>query len=129
VRDLVRAKDERAPGLISVEPTTPVRMALSALSSHGVSQLPVLLDGECVGSVAEERLMARVIEAPGLLDKPVEAIMDPPFPVVDAHVSLEEATRLLSRANAACLVKGEAGLGGIITRYDVVRALATGGLR
>ncbi len=129
VQDLVRAKENGTPTLISVEPTTSVRMALSTLSSHGISQLPVLRDGECVGSVSEERLMARVIEFPTLLDRPVEAIMDSPFPVVDRHLDLEEATRLLSRSNAACLVRGNGGLTGIVTRYDVVRALAMGGDR
>ena len=73
--------------------------------------------------------MARVIEFPTLLDRPVEAIMDSPFPVVDRHLDLEEATRLLSRSNAACLVRGNGGLTGIVTRYDVVRSLAMGGDR
>ena len=41
VQDLVRAKENGTPTLISVEPTTSVRMALSTLSSHGISQLPV----------------------------------------------------------------------------------------
>ena len=127
VQDLMRAKGQGTPAkLISAEPSTSVRMALSTLSSHGVSQLPVLLDGECVGSVSEERLMARVIESPALLDKPVESVMDGPYPVVDTHLDLEEATRLLTRSNAACLVKTDGGLTGIVTRYDVVRSLALG---
>jgi cystathionine beta-synthase len=76
--------------------------------------------------VSEERLMARVIENPALLDKPIEAVMDGPYPVVDAHIDLEEATRLLTRSNAACLVKSDGGLSGIVTRYDVVRSLTLG---
>ena len=129
VPDLVRAKEEPTSGLISVEPATSVRMALSTLSSHGVSQLPVLKSGECVGSVSEEKLMAGVIESPALLDKPVEGVMDGPYPVVDGHIDLDEATRLLSRSNAAFLVRSNGGgLSGIVTRYDVVRAL-TGAAR
>ena len=126
VQDLVRAKGDHAPALISVEPTTSVRVALSSLSSHGVSQLPVLREGECVGSISEEKLMARVIESPDLLDRSVEALMESPYPVVDGHLDLDEATRLLSRSNAACLVRGNGRLSGIVTRYDVVRALALG---
>ena len=49
--------------------------------------------------------------------------------VRDGTVDHEEATRLLSRSNAACLVRGDGGLKGIVTRYDVVRALARGGSR
>jgi cystathionine beta-synthase len=127
VDDLVRAKENGTPSLISIEPATSVRMALSAISSHGISQLPVLRDGECVGSISEERLMARVIESPELLDRPVETVMESPYPVVDGHVDLEEVTRLLSHANSACLVRKNGGLSGIVTRFDVVRSMASGG--
>jgi cystathionine beta-synthase len=127
VDDLVRAKENGTPPLISIEPATSVRMALSTISSHGISQLPVLREGECVGSISEERLMARVIESPELLDRPVETVMDSPYPVVDSHVDLEEVTRLLTRTNAACLVRRNGGLSGIVTRFDVVRSLTSGG--
>jgi len=123
VRELLRRKDRGLPGLIAVQPSTPVRMALSTITTHEVSQLPVLLDGECVGSVSEGDLMAEVIADPTLLDRPVEAVMVAPFPVVDSDASAEEATRLLSRQNAAVLVRDEGRIGGIVTRYDVVRSL------
>ncbi|HEX9885993.1 MAG TPA: pyridoxal-phosphate dependent enzyme, partial [Longimicrobiales bacterium] len=128
VGELARSKPEAAPLLISVGPNTSVRMALSSITTHDVSQVPVLKDGECVGSVIETDLMARVIEDPGLLERPVETVMGPPFPVVDAHVDAEEVTRLLARENAACLVRDGGELAGIVTRYDVVRTLTQGGL-
>jgi cystathionine beta-synthase len=123
VYDLVRTKASDAPELISVNPTTPIRVALSAITSYDVSQIPVVLDGECVGSVAEGDLMATVIEDPGLLDRPVESVMEAPYPVVDSHVAAEEATRLLTRKNAAVLVREDGRLRGILTRYDVVQSL------
>jgi cystathionine beta-synthase len=123
VADLLAAKEEGGPPLLTVEPTTPVRMALSTLTTHDISQLPVVRDGECVGSLAESDLMGRVIEDPTLLDRPVEAVMDPPYPVVDGHLDMERATRLLNRKNAACLVREDGRLAGILTRYDVVRTL------
>ena len=49
--------------------------------------------------------------------------MDAPYPVLDGHVDAEEVTGLLQRGNAACLVRDGGELSGIITRYDVVRAL------
>jgi cystathionine beta-synthase len=121
VAELVAAKDADAPALLTVEPTTSVRIALSTLTTHDVSQLPVVKDGECIGSVSESELMGRVIENPSLLDRPVEAVMEPPYPVVDGHLDVEQATRLLSRKNAACLVRENGRLTGIVTRYDVVR--------
>ncbi len=123
VHDLLGAKDRGLPPLVAVAPSTPVRMALSTLSTHEVSQLPVMLDGECVGSVSEGELMAEVLADPGLLDRPVESVMEPPFPVVDSHVAAEDATRLMGRRSPAVLVREGGSIRGILTRYDVVRTL------
>jgi CBS domain-containing protein len=98
-------------------------MALSTNTAHDIGQLPVVIEDECVGSITETRLMARVIDDPGLLDKPVEAVMGPPFPVLDGHVDSEEVVQLMKRGNAACLVRDHGRLTGIVTRYDVVRVL------
>lgn len=122
VADMLRSKDGRG-GVVSVAPTTTVRMALSTITAHNIGQLPVILDGGCVGSVEESRIMSRVIEDPAILDGPVESLMGAPYPVVDAHVDADEATRLLQRGNDACLVREAGVLTGIITRYDVVRTL------
>jgi cystathionine beta-synthase len=88
-----------------------------------VSQLPVILDGESMGSLTESELMASVIEDPELLDRPVEAIMDASFPIVDSHMDAESAAGLLTRKNPAVLVREGGELQGILTRYDVVRNL------
>jgi cystathionine beta-synthase len=122
-KDLVAAKSDGGGSLITVEPTTPVRIALSTITAHDIGQLPVVFNGSCVGAVTENRLMAQIIEDPTLLDKPVEAVMGAPFPVVDGGLDSEEVRQLLTRGNAACLVTEDGALSGIITRYDVVRAL------
>ena len=125
VREAFQAKESRVADLITVEPTTSVRMALSAITAHDIGQLPVLRAGECVGSITETKLMAQVIEDPGLLDKPIESVMGAPFPVLDGYVDSQEIRPLLTRDNTACLVRDNGDLIGIITRYDVVRALTT----
>jgi len=123
VAELLGAEDRRVAKLISVAPSTPIRMALSAITAHDIGQLPVVLEDECVGSLTETRLMALVIDEPALLDKPVESVMGPPFPVLDAHLDSDEVKQLMKRGNAACLVREEGRLTGIVTRYDVVRVL------
>lgn len=112
------------PALVSVQPTTPVRMALSALATHDISQLPVLRGGECVGSVQEGELLGRVLEDPSILSHPVEAVMGPPFPVVAEGLPVEDLTRLLGRGNPAVLVRRGDAMIGILTRYDVVKTLS-----
>lgn len=123
LHDMIASKEKELPELIGVQPTTPVRVALSTLASNNVSQLPVILDGECVGSVTEAELLISVIEDPELLALPVESVMDAPFPVVDRHMNAESAIDLLTRKNPAVLVSEGGVLQGILTRYDVVRNL------
>ena len=123
VLDAIGQKDSRVGTLVTVEPTTPVRMALSAITAHDIGQLPVVRDGTCIGSINESQLMTQIIEDPGVLDKPVDTIMGAPYPVLEAHVDSDEIRPLLTRDNAACLVRQGDELIGIVTRYDVVRAL------
>ena len=127
VQHLVGEKDRDLPELVTVQPTTPVRVALSTLTSYNVSQLPVILDRECVGSLHDGELMSSVIEDPQLLDRPVESIMDTPFPVVDSHMDAERAAQLLTRTNSAVLVRDKGEISGILTRYDVIRDLTGAG--
>lgn len=109
--------------LMASTPTTSVQMSLSTMSTHGVSQLPVLHEDNCVGSVTEADLMAAVLSDPSALDRSVETIMSAPFPVVDGGVDEDEVTRLLTHSTAAVLIRNNGKIDGIITRYDVVRAL------
>lgn len=122
VVEMVAAKDGEG-GVITVEPSTSVRTALSTITAHDIGQLPVVEDGECVGALGESELMAKVIDDPEVLDRTVESVMGGPYPVLDGHLDAEEVTRLLQRGNAACLVRESGRITGIVTRYDVVRAL------
>lgn len=120
--DLVAGKDGEGESLISVTPSSPVRQALAVITGHDIGQLPIVEDGTSVGSVTETRLMTQIMENPDLLDEPISSVMAAPFPVVEGHLDLDEVRNLLTRDNAL-LVVDDGQLTGIITRYDVVRAL------
>src|SRR5690606_3200119 len=70
VRQVLHGKEGGAGSVVSVEPSTPVRLALSAITAHDIGQLPVIQAGECVGSVTEGALMSAVIADPAILDRP-----------------------------------------------------------
>jgi cystathionine beta-synthase len=89
--------------------------------------LYVLENENDVGAVSEQALMARALEDPTALDRPVRELMDAPFPVVDGEWSVERLTELLSRETPAALVRSGGRLAGIVTRYDLLHQLA--GLR
>ncbi|CAN5776663.1 cystathionine beta-synthase [soil metagenome] len=125
---MVEMKDLGAPGeIVSVLPDTLVRRALALITEHNISQLPVVVDGDCIGHISEPNLMAHVLENPAALDHPIQEMMDAPLPVVDSHLDLQAVTRLLTRQNPAVLIRRDGTLSGIITRYDVLRYMTGGG--
>jgi cystathionine beta-synthase len=124
VAALLEARNSGAPPLISVAPIATVRQALNLMSTYNVSQLPVLDGGDGVGAVSEQMLMARALEDPATLDRPVQDVMDAPFPVVDIDLPVERLTSLLSRETPAALVRRAGKIAGIVTRYDVLHQLA-----
>ncbi len=118
----------RIPSLIAIEPTTLVREALGLIEENNVSQLPVLVEGKCVGCVSEATLMARLLEDPDLVETPVEPLMEEPLPVVDAQTDFETVTRKLIGGQPAVIVRRNGEPAGIITRFDVVHYLTGLGL-
>jgi cystathionine beta-synthase len=122
--ELVAAKSDDAPSLVTVAPSATVRQALNLMSTYNVSQLPVFDGNENLGCVADSTLMARSIAESGTLTRSVREVMEEPFPVIDADTPLEHLTTLLSRETPAALVRDNGQLLGIVTRYDVLHQVA-----
>jgi cystathionine beta-synthase len=122
--DLLDHKGEGAPEtLVSAAPGQLVRQALGLMRLHDVSQLPVLENGECVGSVTEYALTQRGLESSRFLDAVVGEVMDEAFPVVDAGQHVESVQKLLSKATPAVLVRRSGAIEGIVTRSDMLAYL------
>lgn len=110
--------------LISIDPVTTVRKALDLLSEHNVSQLPVIDNGQPVGSVEESELMSSVLGNPALFDAPVSSLMEAVFPVVHIEESINQAITLLSKKHPAVLVLDDGKIVGIVTRFDVIEYMS-----
>jgi cystathionine beta-synthase len=105
--------------LVSVLPADTVAEALARMDEMGVTQLPVIEEGRSVGSVRENRVLAKVVRNRELLDAKVNEVMEASFPIVDVDASSEEVSRRL-RTSAAVLVEEYGRIVGIITRHDVL---------
>lgn len=99
--------------VVHVTPDETVDDAAATLKENDYSQLPVITDGRCVGSVTSTALVA----APP--DDPVSAHMDAPFPTVPADVGTASVGELLQAADAV-LVQGENSINGIVTASDLI---------
>lgn len=123
VEQLLQHRAANAPALVSVAPAAAVRQALTLMSTWGVSQIPILEAGQCVGSLIENTLMTKALAQPALLDRPVREVMDAPFPVVDALTQTDRLAPILTRESPAALVQKDGRLIGIVSRYDVLQQL------
>ena len=85
----------------------------------GLTQIPVLEEGRAVGSLRENRVLAKVVRNRELLNSPVSEVMEASFPTVDVDASSSEVTRRL-QTSPAVLVEEYGRIVGIITRHDVL---------
>ena len=107
------------PRVLAIAPTDTVAEALAQMDKHGVTQMPVIEEGKSVGSVRENRLLARVLGDRDLLGATVSQVMEAGFPVIDVDASSADVTRQLRR-HPAVLVEEFGRITGIITRHDML---------
>ncbi len=113
-------KKPQAPKtLISVAPTDTVGTALEKMDELGLTQLPVIEEGRCVGSLRENRVLAKVVRDRALLESPVSEVMESSFPIVDVDAGSNEVLRRL-QTSPAVLVEEYGRITNIITRHDIL---------
>jgi cystathionine beta-synthase len=112
------------PQLVTIDPATSIKEAMSVLRSQNFYQLPVFENGKPVGSVIENDLMGAVMEDPRVFDTPVRELMRAPFPVLPIGAPLTDAIARLSQRSLAVLVEEENAVVGILTKFDVIEYLS-----
>jgi cystathionine beta-synthase len=119
IGDLLRSRGPRQ--LVTIGPEASAREAVELLRSAGISQLPVLKDGQPVGSIQEVTL-ARVFHDHGDPERVLMGdIMARPLPTLDAGVHLDEAYRLLLSGHTGILAESEGKVVDIVTRIDLIQ--------
>ena len=112
-------------GVVSVGPTDTLEAAVAAMQAHGISQLPVVgADGEAVGSLTDRHVLHTLVADPEARHRAVSEAMEAPLPVVDGSLALDALLAHLERGPGAVLVRGDGGALNILTRADLLHALA-----
>ncbi|HYO63166.1 MAG TPA: pyridoxal-phosphate dependent enzyme [Pyrinomonadaceae bacterium] len=120
-----QTKAHDAPAkLVAAAPDEMVSDVLARMNELGLTQLPVLEDNRCVGSLREHRVLAKALASRDVLASPVRDVMEGSFPIVDVDASAAEVTRELQRSPAV-LVEEYGRITGIITRHDVLDVSAS----
>ncbi len=118
--EVLGRKESETSGVVGTSPGATVRQALGLMTLHDVSQLPVMEDQNCVGSVTDSSLSQKSLENPKILDVTVSEVMDSPFPMISGDQPVDSVVKLLSKSNPAVLVRSNGRVEGIVTRSDML---------
>jgi cystathionine beta-synthase len=129
VGDVLVAKQDAGeiPPLVTVRTHDRVRHAVALLHEHRVSQLPVVSAHDpqaIVGSIGERGLLKHAADDPGILGAEIVDVMEAPFPAVGVGDDVRDAVELLAGDRQALLVTDDGRPAGILTRADLLEALA-----
>ncbi|MFL5797863.1 MAG: cystathionine beta-synthase [Actinomycetota bacterium] len=129
VEQVLAAKPEGLPALVTVGAHEKVRQAVDRLQAHGISQAPVVREPDTtevtafVGSIRERDLLERLFRDPDALQADVAEAMSPPLPMVQFDDPVDVAFSSLQSSPAVLVAKGEQVLG-VLTRTDLLEFLA-----
>ena len=122
--------DDPIPDLVIVTPTELARRGVELMHEHGVSQVIVavtdelpLASKEVSGTLSELQLMDKAFRDPGVLDRPVAEVMEPPMPMVGIGETVTDVVEALDRGPSVLVLDGGHPVG-VLTRQDVLAFLA-----
>lgn len=122
VKDILEHKRDK--GFISVQKSETVRGVFNMMKENDISQLPVMDNGDVVGSISESAVLSYLLENPlNNTEKSIESVMSDPFPVVDADMPSSQLGKYIGSKDSAVMVKDKAGTFHILTQYDIIQAM------
>jgi cystathionine beta-synthase len=124
--EIVAGKAAAGPAraLVQVAPSDAVAVALERMRSNDFSQLPVFEAGSPVGAIYEDKVLTLALEGKDLKKIVVREVMGEPFPVVAGSATIEQITGCITRDCPAVFVSLGNSHFDILTKYDLLRAIA-----
>jgi cystathionine beta-synthase len=122
VRDLIARKQKR--GFISVDKYESIPQAFKLMKDHDISQLPVMEDGQLVGSLTESDVLSYMLEKMSENGQATVAdIMGAPLPMVEDDLAATQLRKYINRQMPAVIATDKAGEHHIITQYDLIQLM------
>ncbi|MBI4371614.1 MAG: pyridoxal-phosphate dependent enzyme [Elusimicrobia bacterium] len=124
--DVLAAKRRRgkAGPLAAAKPSDSLWSALRVMRRRDISQLPVVEKGRPVGVVQEDDVLGLLLKGRDVKTMIVREAMAPPLPVVIPEARIETVLRCFTPDRHAVLVQAGKSRYDIMTKYDVVDAVA-----
>jgi cystathionine beta-synthase len=131
VEEVLRAKHGGdLPALVTIAAHQKVGEGIDTMQRYGISQLPVVRDGECdsladvIGSLQDRALLERVFTNPDVLHEDVATAMQPPLGAIEGSATLDEVFATLTGGMNAVVVARDGKPVGVLTRSDLLEFLA-----
>jgi len=121
-RDILTQRNGK-DSLITVNKSANVSEAILVFNREGIDQVPVVENGQFVGSISSSTLLEKIIQDPQLQKKEVGQVMDKPMLFVAPDSTLDVLSSLLNKDNKALLVRDDKEKVHIITQHDVLKAM------
>jgi cystathionine beta-synthase len=122
VRDILSYKSSTE--LIAVSPKATVGEAILLMKQNDIQQLPVMEGFYPVGLITESNIFDHLLENPDVPKLLVQEIMEAAPPTVSPDTSIERLSGMITREIPAVMSKDEMNYFHIITKYDIIQALA-----
>ncbi|MDQ3190091.1 MAG: pyridoxal-phosphate dependent enzyme [Bacteroidota bacterium] len=110
--------------LITADANQTVAEVIYKMTRFNISQIPIMKNGEFVGSLSDNHLLGKLTENPDLKKCQVQDIMQPAFPIISKDAPIEEVSKLINKNNSAVLVKLDDNAIHILTKHDLINAIA-----
>jgi cysteine synthase len=124
--DILARKHDGPDDLVTLAPDDTVVEAIRLMRDLEVSQIPVLDDGRIVGTIREDQVIDLLLHTPERKEGPVASVMEDGLPELDESASVDDLQSLLVRGGSAVIVHRADGTRDILTKYDLIHALARG---
>ena len=107
-------------GLILVNPENPIDHVVKLMKKYDISQMPVVDNGKCVGSISEKTIVRNLDNISN--QTKVKELMDESFPIITCNDHLDVIKSLLEY-HQAVLISDKGRLMGIVTKSDLLSLL------
>lgn len=111
--------------LVSILESDTCNAAFKKMQQFNISQLPVVNEKmEFVGSIDDNYLYKKLLTDSALMESPVKNLMQAPYPIVSFSDSIDSISKRINESNNACLFMDMGGNWHIVTKQDIIQALA-----
>ncbi len=122
-KDIVNGRSSKQK-LISIAPSQTISEAVEMMKKYDIEHIPVMKDGELLGSISENGLFQKMFTNPEIKSMTAGELLESPFPIVDFNTPVERISSLITKENGAVLGRDDSGNFHIVTKYDIIQSMA-----